>query len=145
MASTDLANGLKPIILIDDDEDDLELMREGLIKLQCRHPLIIYYKPFEALAHLQLEGTNAHMIACDVHMPLVNAYALREIMLLQNRPVNQVPFFVISSAITDNEIMHMPALQIHHHYIKPLTEKELLNNLNHMLSYASSYIAKAIY
>lgn len=128
-----------PIILIDDDTDDLQFMEDGLMKLMCEHTVLCFHDPFEALYHLQHKDSIAYSIVCDVHMPKLDGYAIRKKMLEGKSIINNSPFFLMSAGITERETNQMRLLQIRHCYTKAFTDEQSLTNLRHMLCLTADF------
>jgi len=133
MSNNAVTPELSPIIVIDDDQEDLDLMCEAFREINPLHPLLCFDKPQKALEYLMAPGATPHFTISDVHMQLMDAYALRAEMLKNPVPANQRPFFIISSVITDREIAYLPDLQIHHYFIKAFRYEDLLANCHKML------------
>ena len=127
-----------PVILIDDDTDDLQFMQDGLQKL-CERQILCFSDPLVALSHLQDDASHAYSIICDLHMPKLDGYEMREKMLADEKLINASPFFLLSSVITEREIRKMSLLKVHHCYTKAYNEEQLLVNLNHMLSCTAAF------
>lgn len=77
-----LPNGLRPILLIDDNHEDLFLTKRLLARAGIRHPIITIDDGEEAMAFLRAAAapTSAGLLPCvvfcDIRMPKVDGFDL---------------------------------------------------------------------
>lgn len=69
-----------PIILIDDDSDEYEIMREVLEHEKITNPLICFQECIDALRYLQTTSEQPCIIFCDLNMPVMNGLELRRLI-----------------------------------------------------------------
>lgn len=89
---------LKPIVIIDDDTDDLFLMKDAVNAIGCPNPVITFDKPEEALSYLKQATISPLLIMCDTRMPKISGIELRSEMLKNLLSIIKVPFFLLSGA-----------------------------------------------
>jgi len=109
-------------------------MQDGLATVNCKHPSLFFRKPSAPLDYLGGKDAKAHFILCDVHMPLMDAYDLRKTMQQMGSDIFRRPFYIRSAVMTEREIACLPSLHIHHYYIKPYTQEEVVESIRHMLA-----------
>ena len=99
----------KTIIYVDDDFDDLEILREAFDEHpQCR--LITVSKPTELFAILENFAETVHLIVMDVNMPLSNGYELAG--ELRASAFRAVPLVLLSTSNGELERQKAAALGI---------------------------------
>lgn len=59
----------KPIIIIEDDPDDQDILREIFEELEVKNELIFFYDPILAMVHLKTNSKTPFLILCDINMP----------------------------------------------------------------------------
>ncbi|HUR11501.1 MAG TPA: response regulator [Flavitalea sp.] len=88
-----------PVIVIDDDEDDRFLIREGLQKAGCNKEIIQFENGREFLRFLQGIPKNEHpsIIMLDLNMPVMDGKeVLKE--LKGNARFRQIPVIIYSTS-----------------------------------------------
>jgi CheY-like chemotaxis protein len=91
-----------PIIMIDDDEDDIILLREALRNVGVKHEIICFQSPNQAFKYLQTTDARPILIICDINMPLMSGPALKK-MLNEQCFIHKekIPFVFLSTAGND--------------------------------------------
>lgn len=91
------------IIVIDDDKDDLFMYESVFTDLELPYPVSYFEFPKQIFEYLENLEQQPFLIICDINMPLVNGFKLRELMLA-NKNLNGrlTPFVFITN--TRNEI-----------------------------------------
>lgn len=94
-----------PIVLIDDDQDDCELISEILEQINVRNEVLTFSNGKEALSYLQsLKETNAaqpFLILCDINMPVMNGLELRRRINADKELVRRsIPFIYLTTTAT---------------------------------------------
>jgi CheY-like chemotaxis protein len=69
-----------PIVLIDDDEDDLRLFIEIFADMNLRNEVHLFKNTSSLIAFLQKPEVNPFLIISDIHMPMINGFQLRELV-----------------------------------------------------------------
>lgn len=59
-----------PIILVEDDEDDIELMNEVLQNYEIKNKLVVFPNGPKALEYLRTTSDMPFVIICDVNLPM---------------------------------------------------------------------------
>ena len=88
-----------PIVIIDDDLDDRELLGELSQELRQDHELRYFVNGVEALRYLETTTDQPFIILCDVNMPLMNGIELLE--QIQRTPLlkqKSIPFIFLSTS-----------------------------------------------
>lgn len=114
------ANGSRPILIVEDDEDLREVLMhvlesEGIATLSARNGQ-------EALDILHTEGVNPSLILLDLMMPVMNGWEFRE-RFDTDASIPDVPVVVMSARSRDDSLSSAAWLQ------KPLRVDELLHTV----------------
>lgn len=109
---------LPPIVVIDDDQEDLDLIRMIGRKLQSPNELLLFNNPVTALDYLQRASQEPALIICDVNMPLINGFQFRSRLLETLPSFLQVPFYFLSTSKSPLETQHAQELKVSGYYQK---------------------------
>lgn len=101
---------LRPILIVDDDPDDLFILKRLLLKGGIENKIIAFEDPSAAIDHLELESKNPDqrfmpcVVFTDLHMPGMNGFELTAWVRSQAR-LEKLPVVVISSSdLPDDEV-----------------------------------------
>jgi CheY-like chemotaxis protein len=88
----------RPIIFIDDDQDDQYLFGQAIKDLQIPHPVLFFTNGLDALDYLIKTDDQPLLIFCDVNMPLINGLELRKQMIsYQVLLTKSIPFIFLTT------------------------------------------------
>ncbi|MCW4467661.1 response regulator [Flavobacterium sp. MFBS3-15] len=125
-----------PIIVIDDDEDDREIMREILESLGQENAVVTLPDGDTALDYLRNTAVKPFMVISDINMPKMNGYELRDRILrdeLLSRKCVPYIFFTTSAAEETVEKAYQLSVQGFFHKVNDYNHYRSL--LEKVLSY----------
>ena len=67
-----------PILIVEDDPDDQELLRDIFGTLKVSNELVFFSNGMEALEYLYQTELQPFLILCDINMPVINGIELRK-------------------------------------------------------------------
>lgn len=125
-----------PIVLIDDDEDDLHLLIQIFADMNLPNEIHLFKNPSSVLAFLRRPDIQPFLIISDINMPLMNGFELMQ--TLRNDPLisgKQVPhiFFSTASALKKSSGDGNPSYQ--GIFTKPETHKAWKETLSTIVRY----------
>jgi CheY-like chemotaxis protein len=88
-----------PIVIIEDDVDDQEIIAEILSNIKIPNKLIYFEKCEEAFDYLMTTNDNPFLIICDINLPKMNGIELK--MVIDNDVElrqKSIPFIFFSTA-----------------------------------------------
>ena len=87
-----------PIILIDDDDDDLQLFIEIFADMNLQNEVHLFKNTRSVITFLQKPEINPFMIISDINMPVMNGFQLRE-QLRRDPAINKknIPYLFFST------------------------------------------------
>jgi DNA-binding NarL/FixJ family response regulator len=109
---------LPPIVVIDDDPEDLELIRIIGKRLRSPNEVLLFSNPLNALDYLQRVSQAPALIICDVNMPKINGFQFRTKLLEALPAFLQVPFFFLSTSKSPSETKFAEDLSVNGYYQK---------------------------
>lgn len=131
----------KPIIFIDDDIEDLQIMKEMASSMYYPNPVLAFDKPHAALDFLRSSDTLPLFILCDINMPKLSGFEVRqELMGMAKPPFDKVPFILLSTSRTEGEMLLADELNIKGFYRKSNSfsgMKETLENIMSLMKTSS--------
>lgn len=94
-----------PIILIDDDEDECEIMDDVLKRQAISNKLLYFKRGADALTYLSETEDQPFIIFCDINMPLMNGMQLRQRIVEDDYLRNKsIPFIFYTTTASKHSI-----------------------------------------
>ena len=109
----------RPIILIDDDPEDLELLREVVNEMNIDNTVISFTDPVKALEFFRAGSVDAFFILCDLNMPKITGLNLRREMIGQPFYNKDTPFYLLSTGNVLKERETASGLNVTDYIVKP--------------------------
>ncbi|HYK47522.1 MAG TPA: response regulator [Parafilimonas sp.] len=127
---------LDPIIIIDDDEEDCELLKIGFQHLDIKNQLIVFNSSRDALTYLQSFNGQVFFILCDINMPVMDGITLRR-KINENEALRfkSIPFLFLSTSGSEQVVNNAYSLNIQGYFKKPNSVKEIQQILSRIISY----------
>ncbi len=126
----------EPIIIIDDDNEDLELLKEMITQMRFPNPVLTFNDSLEALSFLRNSIIEPLVILCDINMPKLNGLEFRRELLTLDSTVKEVPFLFLTTSKPQDEISLTAELKVQAFYAKAPTfsgTKEILQSIMALL------------
>ena len=125
-----------PIILVEDDPDDQELIAEIIQESRFENPLKIFHNGKQAFDYLRTSSEYPFLILCDVNMPVMNGLELRQLMFDDESLRNRSAPFIFLSTTEDREVVRRAyRLSVQGFFKKPSEFGELRKLLELALDY----------
>jgi len=127
-----------PIILIDDDIDDLEITSQIITELGVKNEIVCFSSCTDALEHLQSDKRidQPFVILSDVNLPKMNGVELKK-RIDQNDALRKksIPFIFLSTAYSQAILNEVYELRVQGYFIKGTTINELKETLEMIFRY----------
>lgn len=125
-----------PIIIIDDDPDDQEMIHRILSRLTPETELKRFYDGEEALAYFLTTKDRPFIVLCDINMPLMNGLELRkkmeaDIVLKQK----MIPFVFLTTTASPDQVLKAHHLSVQGFFVKGQSYNELKDTLTDIMAY----------
>jgi len=115
----------KPIIIIDDDNDDHEFIKEAFLENKVKNEIVFFTKAMDAFVYLKKEDVFPFMIISDINMPVLNGLELRDKIyedpLLR---IKCIPYIFLTTGRASNYVWEAYANNAQGYFIKPITVTE---------------------
>lgn len=102
----------RTIILIDDDPDDLVLVRRTLLRGGVRDPILTFQRSIEAVEYLRASGAPEHsrlVLFCDLKMPGLDGFAVLQWVRAQEFS-DRVTVVMVSGCALESDVERARAL-----------------------------------
>jgi CheY-like chemotaxis protein len=125
-----------PILIVDDDEDDLELIQAAAECLQISRPILFFRSGQELVDYLMSSGQSPFLIICDLNLAGENGFDLRtRILGSEELKYRSVPFVFWSTDASEKQIQHAYDLPAQGFFFKPGNFEELCDTFRVLLDY----------
>ena len=139
-------NKTGPIIVIEDDIDDQEILVEIFNDLGYVNKIIYFSDGNDALDFLNKSDVLPFLILSDINMPRINGFELRnKIFTNEQLQTKCIPYLFFSTSATKKAVIDAYALSVQGFFIKPASVKELENTIRKIVEYWQECIAPSQY
>lgn len=128
----------KPIIIIDDDTEDLDFVKEALALLGVANEVIVFDDGFEFISFIRETENRAFFILCDVNMSRINGLELKKLIYDDEQlRLKCVPFIFMSTSGASTEVLRAYSYGVQGYFVKPQTFEGLKDLLQFIIQYWS--------
>lgn len=125
-----------PIIIIDDDPDDQEMIHRILSRLTPEMELKKFSDGEEAFAYFLSTKDRPFIVLCDINMPLMNGLELRKKM--ETEPMvkqKMTPFIYLTTTASPDQVLMAHNLAVQGFFVKGQSYNELKETLTDIMAY----------
>jgi CheY-like chemotaxis protein len=135
-----------PIIIIEDDEDDREIIGEIFEKLGYENKVIFFKDGNDTLEFLNRTDVHPFLILSDINMPVINGFELRnKIYTNEMLQTKCIPYLFFTTSSNKKEVERAYGLSVQGFFVKPNSVRELENTLKKIMDYWIECIAPSHY
>ena len=126
---------MRPIMIVDDDDEDLDMIKEAFSAIAVENPLVCFNEAKKAFEYLQ-GNERPLLILCDVNMPVITGLDLQR-MIHENEFIKKksIPFYFLSTGRVEENKLKASRLGIRGFLKKP----DSFNEMKRMLEYIVDY------
>jgi CheY-like chemotaxis protein len=129
-------NNSGPIIVIEDDLDDQEMLEQVFSDLGHPNEIIFFSDGYKALDYLNAEERNPFIILSDINMPKLDGFELRrKIKQDANLQVKCIPYIFFSTAVSQQAVINAYSESAQGFFVKQNTYKELTKTISCIMEY----------
>ena len=127
-----------PIIIIDDDFDDLELFQEAFKELGIENEIIVFNDGNKFYDYMSATDKKSFFIFCDVNMHRINGFELKK-KIFDNEEIRLrcIPFLMLSTSGAPESILEAYSLNVQGYFIKPTSMSEIKDMFEIVVKYWS--------
>jgi CheY-like chemotaxis protein len=135
-----------PIIIIEDDQDDQNLIGEIFKRLKYQNEVIFFNDGNLALDYLKQSDVQPFIILSDVNMPKINGFELRgKIRADENLNAKCIPYIFFTSAANGKVVNDAYEMSVQGFFLKPNKFKELESTIRSIVEYWKVCLAPSRY
>lgn len=139
-------NKAGPIIVIEDDLDDQEVLEEIFEKLGYVNTIIFFSDGNLALEYLNRTDTHPFLILSDINMPKINGFELRNKIFTNEQLQSKcIPYLFFTTSANKRAVHDAYALSVQGFFVKPMTMGGLENTIRKIVEYWQECIAPSEY
>lgn len=125
-----------PIVVIDDDADDQEMIERVLKRLDPSLTIKKFLDGEDALHYLQHESEQPFLILCDINMPIMNGLELKKhIEASEFLSRKSIPFIFLTTTNNTDQVKQAYHLKVQGFFNKGQSFDELKNALHQIIHY----------
>lgn len=127
---------ISPVFIVDDDVEERDIIEEILRDLKVQNPVMFFESGFALLDHLQEDPTNPFIIICDVNLPQMDGFALRQKFTDHSTlHYKSIPFIFWSTTASNEQIKKAYDYGAHGFFFKGHNYLEIKESLSMILTY----------
>jgi len=125
-----------PIIIVEDNPDDLDVIVSGLKDIGVNNPIVSFDAALKAMAYLLETSDQPFVILCDIRMKEMNGLQFRD-TINDNEYLRKksIPFVFLTAAVSQEIVDVAYDLTVQGFMEKPKSYEELKDVLREIVSY----------
>lgn len=125
-----------PIVIIEDDADDQELLGLVFNELGYKTKIIYFVDGEEALAYLVDTDTKPFIIFSDINMPKLSGMELREkVHNNEDLRLKSIPYLFFTTSAEQRFVIEAYSKSVQGFFIKPSTHADLKRVIKNIVEY----------
>lgn len=125
-----------PILVIEDDLDDQDILDEIFKKLNCPNEVRFFADGYKALEYIKDTDVQPFLILSDINMPKLNGFELRrKIHNNEELRIRCIPYLFFTSAADRKSVMDAYSMSAQGFFIKPSRLEHLESTIRKILEY----------
>jgi CheY-like chemotaxis protein len=129
-------NKLGPIIIIEDDMDDQEILTEIFKELNYKNNLVFFGDSVQALDYLTSTDIEPFLVLSDINMPKLNGMELREkVHNNEDLRLKSIPYLFFSTSAEQKHVIDAYSRSIQGFFVKPSSYEKLKSTIIKIVDY----------
>lgn len=125
-----------PIIIIEDDLDDQDILSEIFGELNYKNELIFFGDSLKALQYLTDTDTEPFLVLSDINMPKLSGMELRDkIHNNEDLRLKSIPYLFFSTSSEQRHVIDAYSRSIQGFFVKPANYDKLKNVIIKIVEY----------
>ncbi|MBC7382554.1 MAG: response regulator [Bacteroidia bacterium] len=131
-----------PIVIIEDDQDDQEILSDIFKKLDYKNEIVFFADGNDALDYLNKTDIAPFLILSDINMPKINGFELREkIQTNELLSIKCIPYLFFTTAANKKSVVDAYAMSVQGFFVKPHSFDKLEDTIRKIMEYWKECIA----
>jgi CheY-like chemotaxis protein len=129
-------NKLGPIIIIEDDIDDQDILKDIFKELQYENNVIFFGDSVKALEFLTDTEIEPFLVLSDINMPKLNGMELREkVHNNEDLRLKSIPYLFFSTSAEQKHVIDAYSRSIQGFFVKPNNYEKLKEVIRKIVEY----------
>lgn len=129
-------NKTGPIIIIEDDKDDLDILKDIFKELNHKNEVIFFEDSIKALEYLTATNEEPFLVLSDINMPKLSGLELREkIYNNEDLRMKSIPYLFFSTSAEQGHVIDAYSRSIQGFFVKPSSYSKLKAILIKIIDY----------
>lgn len=125
-----------PIVVIEDDSDDQEILKEIFDNLNYKNPIIYFSDGEDALNYLTETRVKPFLILSDINMPKLSGFELREkIYVNESLNLKCIPYLFFTTTSNQKSVIDAYSQSVQGFFVKPNDFARLQNTIQKIVEY----------
>jgi CheY-like chemotaxis protein len=125
-----------PVIIIEDDLDDQEILNEVFQKLGYPNEVIFFIDGQAALDYLNQPATLPFLILSDINLPKLNGFELRtKLKTDAGLAIKCIPYLFFSTALNQQAVIDAYSMSVQGFFVKQSSMAELEKTISVIMEY----------
>lgn len=125
-----------PVIIIEDDADDQELLTEIFKKLNYPNKILFFFDGQDALDFINVSTESPFLILSDINMPKLNGFALREKLKTDEKlNIKCIPYLFFTTAADQKSVIDAYSMSVQGFFVKQNSMTELEKTIFSIMEY----------
>jgi CheY-like chemotaxis protein len=125
-----------PIIIIEDDMDDQEILKEVYENLKYPNELFFFPDGQAALDFLNKSDVIPFLILSDINLPKLDGFALRnKIKMDAQLQIRCIPYIFFSTALNQKAVVDAYSMSVQGFFLKPNKVSEMEKTISAIMEY----------
>jgi CheY-like chemotaxis protein len=131
-----------PIVVIEDDPDDQEVLVEIFQKLGYLNKIIYFLDGNDALAYLNKSDVQPFLILSDINMPKIGGFELRNrVFTNEQLQTKCIPYLFFTTSANKKAVIDAYTMSVQGFFVKPSSMQALENTIRKIVEYWQECIA----
>lgn len=131
-----------PIIIIEDDLDDQDILTDVFKELDYKNEIIFFDEGEKALAYLIATEVEPFIIFSDINMPKLSGMELREkIHENEDLRLKSIPYLFFSTSAEQSHVVNAYSKSIQGFFVKPSDYNEIRETIRIIVNYWSTCVS----
>jgi CheY-like chemotaxis protein len=129
-------NKIGPILIIEDDADDQEVLAEIFKSLEYKNEVIYFTDGDKALDYLNITHNKPFLILSDINMPKLSGFELRD--KIQNNEALRakcIPYLFLTTTASHKSVVDAYSKSIQGFFVKPSSYGSLEQMVKSIIEY----------
>ena len=125
-----------PVIIIEDDEDDLDLISDVFRELNYTNEIKFFTNGIDAFNFLEKTNERPFLILSDINLPKITGLELREkIHNNEDLRLKCIPYIFFTTAVDQKNVINAYSKSVQGFFTKPSTIDDLIRVIRNIMEY----------